>query len=238
MTSRIRLTYSQTASAGPHEGRLAGAWTRAFEAAGLSLARSDGGRRGHIELGPPLPAGISGEREVLDVWLASAGEADTVWQRVAPHAPDGAVPLCSEELGDRLPSLAMLVRAAHYLVCWPADGAREAGGEAVRPPMLRERVAAFLSHPTLEWEEYRGERIRTFDLRAMVRRLEVVEPGSGDATCLAMQLVLTHDRTMRPASLLAALGIDASPASIIRTAIEVDHPRLALRAWREWGRFQ
>ena len=135
-----------------------------------------------------------------------------------------------------LPSLAMLLRSARYRVCWPAD--------AVRAVTLRDRVSTFLAHSSLDWEEHRGERVRRIDLRAMVRGLEVEEPAAEEGgvavdgtTCLRLHVVLTHDRTMRPASLLAALDIEALPVSVVRTAIEVDHPRVALRAWRERGRF-
>ena len=227
MTTRIRLTYRSAASEGPPPGNLARSWSEAFEAAGLALARPEGSRRVRIELGPPLPAGVAGEAELLDAWLAEPVAVESVCARLASEAPPGVVPVAAEELGERLPSLSMPLRSARYRCCWPAG--------AAEPSLLREQVATFMAHPALEWEEHRGERVRRFDLRAMVRELDVDE--GDDGVCLHARVVLTHDRTMRPASLLAAIGIEAPPASIVRVAVEAERPRVALRAWRERGRF-
>ena len=227
MATRIRLTYRSVASEGPPAGNLGRRWSEAFEAAGLSLARPEGSRKARIELGPPLPAGVAGEAELVDAWLAEPVVVDEVCARLASVAPPGVAPVRAAELGERLPSLSMLLRAARYRCCWAAG--------VVDPSWLREQVAAFTARAALDWEERRGERIRRFDLRAMVRELEVHDRDA--SVCLDARVVLTHDRTMRPASLLAALEIDTAPESIVRTAIEVEHPQVALRAWRERGRF-
>ena len=227
MATRIRLTYRSVASEGPPAGNLVRRWSEAFEAVDFALARPEGSRRVRIELGPPLPAGVVGEAELLDAWLAEPVAPDDVCTRLTSVAPPGVVPVAAEELGERLPSLSMLLRSARYRCCWAAG--------VVEPSWLREQVAAFTARTVLDWEEHRGERIRRFDLRAMVREIEVHEGDTG--VCLNACVVLTHDRTMRPASLIAALGIDAESAIVVRTAIEVDHPQVALRAWRERGRF-
>ena len=51
-------------------------------------------------------------------------------------------------------------------------------------------------------------------------------------------LALSQEQSARPTTLLAALGITVAPLELLRTAIEVETPRIALRAWRERGRFQ
>ena len=53
-----------------------------------------------------------------------------------------------------------------------------------------------------------------------------------------MDLDLTPERTGRPASVLAALGITAEPLEVARERIVIDEPQLALQAWRARGRFE
>lgn len=226
--SRLRITYRQGPECAVLPGALARAWSAAFEAAGLSLERPTGSRRPRVETGPALPAGATGEREVLDAWLAdgTAAPAD-VCARLAAAAPPGLVPLAAEAIGERLPSLSASLRAATYRAKFAAG--------AVDLAVLRERVAWLLAQPALEVEERRGERVRHVDLRALVLALAVTE-GPGDV-CVEMRLVLTQERTGRPSTVLGALGLGDAPHTLVRTAVEVVTPRVALRAWRARGRF-
>lgn len=228
MSRRLRINYRHAIECTVQSGALARAWVEAFEAAGLLLERPDGSRRPRVEAGPALPAGASGEAEVLDAWLADATPApDEVCRRLAVTAPPGLVPLRAEEIGARLPSLSASLRAATYHV--------EFVPGSVEGAPLAERVASLLSRPTLEVEEVRGERVRRIDLRALVLSLaEVEERGR---VGLEMRLVLEQERTGRPLTVLAALGCARGPHTLVRRAIEVEAPRVALRAWRERGRF-
>ena len=138
-----------------------------------------------------------------------------------------------EEVGERLPSLQSLVRSARYEVTFDA-GAVDAGS-------LRAQVHELLARETLDWEEQRGgsDKVRRYDLRATVIELSVREPApTGDGVLLEMHLALEEGRTGRPASVLAALGVEARPSSTVRTFVEVERPQLAMRAWRERGRFE
>lgn len=188
-----------------------------------------GGGRHRIEFGPPLPPGTSGEREVLDLWLARGVDPEHAPDALCAALPLGVEAVDVEDIGERLPSLSASLRWADYEVALPAPAA----------PALPERVAAFLARSELPWEERRGERTRRIDLRAAVLALEALPPAVG-CTRLRMRLTLEPARGARPSSVLAALGVEAlvRPGSIVRTAIEVARPRIALRAWRARGRFE
>lgn len=226
---RLRITYRKTAAA--HElqsGRLTRAWVDAFECAGMPVARPEGSKRQRIEAGPPLPQGATGEAELVDVYLAQPAPASEVPARLRDALPAGLEPLHAEEIGQRLPSLQASMRAARYRIVLDAS--------EVDAAALRTRAEALLALDTLDWEELRGERLRSFDLRALIYGLEVrEEPG---VVIIETRLALSQERSARPASLLAALEVEAAPRQLVRTAIEVEQPRVALRAWRERGRFE
>ena len=46
----------------------------------------------------------------------------------------------------------------------------------------------------------------------------------GERVVLTMDLELNEERTGRPASVLAALGVEARPASVVRTGLRLTEP--------------
>jgi radical SAM-linked protein len=226
---RLRITYRKIAAARElTSGRLTRAWVEAFECAGIPLSRPEGSKRARIEMGPPLPQDATGEAELVDVFLAHPIPAAEVLARIRPVLPPGIEPLHAEEVGERLPSLHASMRAARYRVVLDAA--------EVDAAALQARVDALLALDTLDWEELRGERLRRFDLRALIYELDVrEEPG---AVVIEARLALSQERTARPVSVLAALDVGAAPIDLVRTAIEIERPQIALRAWRERGRFE
>jgi len=120
------------------------------------------------------------------------------------------------------------VRAAHYRVTFDA--------EDVAAEALCASVDELMAAETLDWEEPRGpnKKPRRYDLRAAVIELAVSEDG--DRTVIEMHLALEEGRTGRPASVLAALAVEAHPLEVVRTSMVVEQPQAALRAWRESGR--
>ncbi|MSQ36458.1 MAG: DUF2344 domain-containing protein [Dehalococcoidia bacterium] len=211
-------------------GELTRAWAEACVAARLPLVPAGGGRH-RIELGPPLPPETTGERELLDLWLAGYADPERACAALCAALPTALAPVSVEDIGERLPSLSASVRWAEYELALPAAAA----------PALREQVAAFLARQALPWEERRGERTRRIDLRAAVLALELLPAAEGDACArLRMRITLEPGRGARPASVLAALGVAALavPGTLVRTAIEAARPRVALRAWRTRGRFE
>ena len=225
---RLRIWYRKTdAAAEIQPGEIGRTWVAAIEAAGLEIARPEGSKRVRIELGPALPQGVCGDREPLDVWLAEPADLESVCERLRVHVPAGLEAIAAEELGDRLPSLGASLRAATYRALLPSD--------ACDLDTLVARCHALLAAASIPWTEVRGERVRDINLRSFVLDLQPESTPRGIE--LVLRLVLAQDRVGRPASVLAALGIDGPPLALVRECVEVDRPLVALHAWRTVGRF-
>ena len=208
-------------------------WERALRRARLPLAYTQGfSPHARIALAAPLPVGTVGERELLDVWMSEPVAPAEASERLAAALPPGIEVVDLEEVGERLPSLQSAVRAARYEIAFDAS--------AVDVDRLREAVQRLLALETLDWEEARGEseKLRRYDLRATVLDLAVRGPDPDGEVVLEMHLTLQDGATGRPASVLAALGVEAEPLETRRTRVEVERIQVALRAWRERGRFE
>lgn len=225
---RLRITYRNRAAASQRaSGGLARTWIDAFEAAGLQLARPEGSRRARIELGAPLPQGATGDAEVLDALLSCRVEPTTVVAALADVLPAGLEPVRAEEIGEHLPSLQASTTAATYRVTFDSGDIDTGAASA--------HIEALMAAETCDREELRGERLRRFDLRPLIVDIRLREDGP--RVHLEMKLALTQAGAGRPGSVLSALGIEATPRSLVRIAVEVSRPLIAIRAWRERGRF-
>ncbi len=211
-------------------------WERAIRRAKLPLAYSQGfSPHARISMAAPLPVGTIGEREQMDIVLSEGVDPTEAAKRIEAALPGGLAVVSLEEVGERLPSLQSMVRAARYRVTFVATAG---DGEAVEADSLRASVDELMAAERLDWEEQRGpgKKPRRYDLRAAVIALSVGEQGG--QIVIEMHLALEDGRTGRPASVLAALGVEAAPLEIVRTSLEVEHPQIALRAWRESGRVE
>ena len=196
-------------------------WERSLRRARLPLAYTQGFTpHARIALGAPLPVGTVGERELLDVWMSPAIAPEEFARRLAAVLPEGLALLAAEEAAHELPSLQSQIRSATYEVTFARDAFDTAGVQA--------RLDELLALETLDWEEQRGAKTRRSDLRAAIRDLVLREDG--ERLLLAMDLELNEERTGRPASVLAALGIEARPMSVVRTALRLGEPALAAAA--------
>ena len=232
MLQRLRITYRKDGPARyiAHLDVMR-TWERAIRRANLPLAYTQGfSPHPRIAFAAPLPVGTLGRREQMDVWLEDGVEPAEARRRLDESLPAGLGIEEVEEVGERLPSLQSSVRSARYEVAF--DSA-EIDAEA-----LRERVAELLARDTLDWEEQRGgsDKVRRYDLRATVIDLSVRE-GDG-RVALDMHLALAEGKTGRPASVLAALGVETEPLETVRISLDIERPRVAMQAWRERGRFE
>lgn len=211
MTQRLRLTF---AIGGPmryvsHLDTMR-TWERTIRRARLPLAYTQGfSPHPRIALAAPLPVGIDGERELMDLWLD---------EPIAPvdgvHALNEAVPpglevVSIEEVGDRLPSLQSQLASARYRV------RLDTSELTLDRPALTARLEGLLALDELDWEEQRGEKVRRYDLRATIIDLTLEEDGA----TLQMHLSLEEGRTGRPAQVLRALELDAGVPHIVRTEV-------------------
>ncbi len=232
MPQRLRITFSKGGPARyiAHLDVMR-TWERMIRRARLPLAYTQGfSPHARMALAAPLPVGISGERELIDVWMSEPVEPAQARARLEAALPPGLGVLAVEEVPERLPSLQSSLRSGSYEVRF------EGGG--VDAAWLRGRVRELLALETLDWEETRGEsgKVRRYDLRATVIDLGVQEDGQ--QVVLEMQLTLEGGKTGRPASVLAALGVEAEQPEVVRTALVVERVQIAMQAWRERGRYE
>jgi radical SAM-linked protein len=214
MAQRLRLTFSAT---GPlryvaHLDTMR-TWERAIRRAGLPLAYSQGfSPHARIALAAPLPVGVVGHREYMDLWLEQTVAPEEAKQRLNRAMPPGLEVVEAEEVSDTLPSLQSSLASARYEV--------RVDGESAEA--LREKVEALLAIETLEWEEERGEKTRRYDLRATILELAVREEAGPPV--LDLHLSLEEGRTGRPAQVLRAMDIDPEPLEVARTEVRLKQP--------------
>src|SRR5512137_2179701 len=124
---RIRITFSKTGSL-RYIGHLDlhQVWERTARRAGLPLAYTQGFHPGpRLQVACALPLGISGRREVVDMWLVMDADvtnsvSETIGAALQAAAPPGLTILEVEQVDERSPTLQTQVAAAEYAVPLPA----------------------------------------------------------------------------------------------------------------------
>ena len=107
MAQRLRVTFAKR---GPLRwvGHLdmMRTWERTIRRAGLPLSYSKGfSPHAKIALAAPLPVGLEGSREMLDLWLDEDLTLDLVVQQLKAVMPPGLTVSEINEVDDSLPSM-------------------------------------------------------------------------------------------------------------------------------------
>jgi radical SAM-linked protein len=167
-----------------------------------------------LNLAAPLPVGTAAERELMDLWLDEPVPAEDVSARLGAALPGGLEVVDVTPVDERVPSLQSASRAARYAVRYEAS--------SVDTDALAASVERFLALETLPWEEERGERTRSYDLRQAV--LDAGVRAEDGATVLELRLSLRDGGgSARPSSVASALGLaGVEPLLTTRVAIELE----------------
>ena len=214
MTQRLRVTFSKD---GPLRWiahlDLMRTWERTIRRATLPLSYTQGfSPHPRIALAAPLPVGVSGARELLDLWLDEDLSTSEVAKRLTAAMPPGLAISAVEQVSEQLPSMQSCIEAARYEIRF--DQA------ALDVDVVTTAIDELLAREAFDWEEQRGEKTRRYDIRATILELAVRASEDG-ATVLSMHLSLLEGRTGRPAQVLLALGVEAEPLEIVRASIEL-----------------
>ncbi len=204
MPLRIRLTYAKT-DAMRYTGHLDVQRTleRTFRRAGLPLLHSQGYHpRPKMHLASALPLGCTGEHELADFWLTEPLPPAAVEEALRRAAPPGIRILAVETVSLDEPPLPNQVVASEYRVTLLEE-----------IPDLEARVRALLEAETLP-RERRG---KPYDLRPLIKALEILPPDEEGHARLWMRLSAREGATGRPDEVRAALGIPLGDARIHRT---------------------
>ena len=168
------------------------AMQRALRRSGLPLQYSQGFNP-HILLSfaAPLSVGMPGEREVMEVPLSAAEDADEFKQKLGRSLPPEIVCLRAKPVDDRHPAPMSLLRAASYRFDFRGDAA------------LTEAIPAFVAQTVIPAVRKTKTGDKPCDLRPMIYELKA-ENGAMYAT-----LALCEAATCKPDLLLGTLAESA-----------------------------
>jgi radical SAM-linked protein len=206
---RLRVTFAK-GEAIKYIGHLdlAKAWERALRRAGLPLAYSLGFHpQARLAFASALPLGVTGDAELLDVFLETPVTPEDFVRRLRPVLPVGLEIKSVQEVELRSPSLQSLLRFSDYRVELPGD---------LPPQEIEGRVAGLLGAEKLPRQRERRGRREEYDLRPLVENLALTgqrtsEVSETSEVCrsyiLEMRLRSDAQATGRPAEVLEALGL-------------------------------
>jgi radical SAM-linked protein len=185
-------------------------WQRAFVRAGIPLAYSQGfNPHPQISLAAPLPVGVTGEAEFMDIYCAKNVSPPYFTEAVNRELPEGIKIIQAQQINPALPALQAVVSFAEYLVTLTTDKT----GEEVEG-----MIKSLLSLQTIPWQHERDTGIRHYDLRALIQNLWLADYKNGYAI-IGMKLNCDSNGSGRPEQVILALGFTGYPHSINRTQL-------------------
>lgn len=186
------------------------AWERAFRRARLPLAYSQGfNPRPRFQMAAALPVGVTGQAELLDIWLVDCLGPEEVLDRLRPALPGGLEVLDAVEADLPAPSLQSQMCAADYRA---VIRSREPAAA------IRTRIQALLEMLSIPRQRHHKGKLQSYDLRPFIQNLSV-EAGQGGDQVLLMRLQANPQGAGRPDEILDALGLSLTPHLIDRTKL-------------------
>jgi len=185
-------------------------WQRALHRARVSLAYSEGfSPHPRMSLAAPLPVGVTSEAELMDIvgtkWVSPHWFTSVVSQQLPP----GIEILQVYQIALTMPSLQSQVRYAEYRVEVETEkGQRD----------IESAVTSLLSKNHLPWQHQRDTGWRSYDLRALIDDLWLIDWHYPYAT-IGMRLRCDNTGSGRPEQVAAALGFTPYPRSMHRTKL-------------------
>ena len=198
-TTYVRIEFSKLDAARylSHHN-LMSLWERALRRAKVSISFSGGfSPKPVIRFGPPIPVGFAAEKELLDIRVDGAIDAEVLATELNENLPAGITVSDVTELPGKPASLMACARSAGYQVLLEgADGD------------VDERIKDFLKLSILEVEIRRGERQRTVDIRSAVLEMHWCPPDA-----IEMRLQIGEGASCRPDDVLATMSLKAQSVS-------------------------
>ncbi len=185
-------------------------WQRALHRAGIPLAYSEGfSPHPRISLAAPLPIGVTSETELMDLYTTQRVSPHFFTAAVSQQLPPGIEILQVNQIALTLPSLQSQIRYAEYKV--EVETERE-------PKEIESALASLLSAKHLPWQHQRDTGTRSYDLRALIDDLRLIDWRHPYCT-IGMRLRCGSSGSGRPEQVIAALGFANHPRSIHRTKL-------------------
>jgi len=185
-------------------------WQRALNRAGISLAYSEGfNPHPRISLAAPLPVGVTSEAELMDIMLTKPASPHFFADAVSQQLPPGIEILQVHPIDLTLPSLQSQVRYAEYRVELEAEKEQKD---------LESALTSLLSLKHLPWQHQRDTSLRSYDLRALIDDLWLIDWHNGYCA-IGMRLRCDNSGSGRPEQVTTALGFVHYPQSLHRTKL-------------------
>ncbi|MFC2072443.1 TIGR03936 family radical SAM-associated protein [Chloroflexota bacterium] len=185
-------------------------WERALRRAQISIAYSEGfSPHPRISLAAPLPVGVTSEAELMDIFIARLVSPHWFTTAISQQLPPGIEMLGVYQVGLTMPSLQSQVRYAEYEVEVEIEkGQRD----------MESAISALLSVEHLPWHHQRDTGQRSYDLRALIDDLWLID-GRHPHRTVGMRLRCDSGGSGRPEQVASALGFTQYPQSIHRTKL-------------------
>ena len=185
-------------------------WQRALIRAGISLAYSEGfNPRPRTSLAAPLAVGVTSEAELMDIMLTKPVSPHFFTAAVSQQLPPGIEILQVYPVAPTMPSLQSQVRYVEYKVEVEADKGQEE---------VESALASLLSLKHLPWQHQRDTGPRSYDLRALIDDLWLIDWHNGHCA-IGMRLRCDSSGSGRPEQVTAALGFTHYPQCLHRTKL-------------------
>jgi len=185
-------------------------WQRAFHRAEIPLAYSEGfSPHPRISLASPLPVGVTSEAELMDVSCTKQVSPHFFTAAVSQQLPPGIKILQVYQITLEQPSLPSQVGYAGYKV--------EVETEKKQRD-IESALTSMLSLEHLPWQHQRDTGTRSYDLRALIDDLWLIDWHRRYCT-IGMRLRCDNSGSGRPEQVIAALGFTHYPQSMHRTKL-------------------
>ena len=190
---KLRLTYSKTGLVRFISHRdLMMIFFRSFRRAGLPVSFSRGfNPHPRVEFCPPLPVGMEGMKEIVEVRLSRPVKAERAITSLNEVLPEGIRITSARLLDDKNPTLGKTIEGAEYSVHLRADTG-----------LTRGKVEQFLSSSEVWLERKKEKSVKRVDVRRGVSALEYREAESGAGEHI---ITVSLKSNSRPDEVLAAM---------------------------------
>jgi radical SAM-linked protein len=185
-------------------------WQRALHRAEIPLAYSEGfNPHPRISLAVPLAIGVTSEAELMDIFCTKWVSPHWFSAAVSRQLPPGIEILQVYPINLSQPSLQSQVRYAEYKV--EVETEKESRD-------IESGLSSLLSAEHLPWQHQRDTGIRSYDLRALIDNLRLIDYHRPYCT-IGMTLRCDNSGSGRPEQVAAALGFTHNPQSMHRTKL-------------------
>ncbi len=185
-------------------------WERALRRAQIPVAYSEGfNPHPRISLAAPLAVGVTSETELMDVFITKLVSPHWFTSMASRQLPPGIEILGVYQMAPTMPSLQSQVRQVEYVI--------EVETEKEEKD-IELAISSLLSAERLPWHHLRDTGQRSYDLRALIDDLWLIDWHHAYCT-IGMRLRCDSSGSGRPEQVASALGFAHYPQSIHRTRL-------------------